>query len=64
MSNYADYVNKPNNKAYTHLTTCRCYIHRKPIDNSGYWREFATLKEADYFANSTGKKDVRHCDVA
>jgi hypothetical protein len=62
MSRYVVYVNRPNNKAYTHLTTCHSYINRKPIDLSGEWsKEFETFQAAKDFADSTHKKDTRPC---
>jgi hypothetical protein len=62
MSRYVVYVNRPNNKAFIHLASCGWYVGREDRDASGYWsKEFETLKEAEDFAKSTQKRNIRKC---
>lgn len=62
MIEYVVYVNHPNNKALIHSATCGFYIHRKAENlRTGYWKAFETRKDAETFANKTGKQKVRPC---
>jgi len=64
---YVVYVNHPNNKAITHMTSCGKFVkRRRDKTHNGYWsiveREpFKTIKDAQEYAKKTAKKNIDTC---
>jgi hypothetical protein len=61
------YVNHPNNKATLHAAICGKFVSRRRDKTlNGYWstvehEPFKSLREAEEYANKTGKKNINKC---